>query len=319
VLVYTSVFFASGQSAIEGFIGYKHLVSGWGNPFLENGSDVAFVVIANFQPLFDSLPALFVQLFFTWRIWTFCRAVCGRTVRLLVAVICIFLVLTSITAFAFAITFVGLSLTPVDIPKATIAVIALVWTISTAVTDVTITVCMIFILYHAKSTAYFGETRDHVSRLLRLTIQTGFLTVIIALPIGPLYLRVQSGTIYALPLFLLGKSYVISLLANLNARSPRPSTTMKGDPAYATTTSHLPTMSFTPNRDFRSGEAGTISGGAPSSIRSVVHAVRHDVAGTANERASPVASESMSTNHYEGLPAVPTEMSSGYRDEEMYV
>jgi hypothetical protein len=53
-------------------------------------------------------------------------------------------------------------------------------------------------LYHAKSNSYFGETRDRVSRLLRVTIQTGFLTFIVALPIGPLYFRVQSSTTYAL-------------------------------------------------------------------------------------------------------------------------
>jgi len=80
---------------------------------------------------------------------------------------------------------------------------------------------MMTILYHAKASACFGETRDRFSRLLRLTIQTGFVTSILALPIAPLYIHVQVG-IYTLTCFLLGKSYAISLLANLNARSYRP-------------------------------------------------------------------------------------------------
>ena len=82
--------------------------------------------------------------------------------------------------------------------------------------DVTITVVMIAIvsndllflarylnlasqLYDAKSHAYFGETRDRISHLLRLTLQTGFLTSALALPIAPLYLIYQdSSRIYDL-------------------------------------------------------------------------------------------------------------------------
>jgi hypothetical protein len=86
-----------------------------------------------------------------------------------------------------------------------------VWTVPTAVADITITVCMIVIvsrnipvkdshpyshvhqLYHARSSSYLGETRDRLSYLYRLTIQTGFLTSILALPIAPLYFRGTAG------------------------------------------------------------------------------------------------------------------------------
>ena len=49
----------------------------------------------------------------------------------------------------------------------------------------------VYQLYHAKSSAYFGETRDRISRLLRLTLQTGFLTSILALPVAPRYGHVR--------------------------------------------------------------------------------------------------------------------------------
>jgi hypothetical protein len=46
---------------------------------------------------------------------------------------------------------------------------------------------MAFQLYHAKSGSYFGEIHDKISRLRAITIQTGFLTAILAIPIAPLY------------------------------------------------------------------------------------------------------------------------------------
>ena len=90
------------------------------------------------------------------------------------------------------------------------------WTVLTTVVDVTITASMMtivsyavprslssilllsFQLYHAKSSAYFGQTRDRISRLLRLTVQTGFLTSILALPIAPLVFRELKTDIHVL-------------------------------------------------------------------------------------------------------------------------
>jgi hypothetical protein len=46
-----------------------------------------------------------------------------------------------------------------------------------------------FQLLNAKANVYFGKTRDAISRLLRLTVQTGFLTSILAIPIIPLFLE----------------------------------------------------------------------------------------------------------------------------------
>jgi len=63
-------------------------------------------------------------------------------------------------------------------------------------------------LYQAKSSAYFGETRDRISRLFRLTVQTGFLTAVLAIPIAPLYVAVPGTEAYSI-------SYVDSLYAHL--------------------------------------------------------------------------------------------------------
>ena len=53
-------------------------------------------------------------------------------------------------------------------------------------------------LFHAKANAYLGETRDRISRILHLTVQTGFLTAILAMPIAPLFFETNSPGVYAL-------------------------------------------------------------------------------------------------------------------------
>jgi len=217
-----------------------------------------------------------VQFFFTWRIWTFCMAVCGRWMKLVVAAVCFLIVCTSICALVSAITFSAMYISPVDYPPSLFWKLAFIWTVPSAIVDVTITAIMITMLYHAKSSACFGETRDRISNLLRLTLQTGFVTSILALPIGPLYLAYQfSGNPYDIPGSVLAESYLISLLANLNALSYSP-TSLAGDaPSVANVT--LP-------------QASTRSG-IPSFIRSVAHTVHRDLTGTPAERTSRTSRE----------------------------
>jgi len=266
------------QTAVEGFVSYGFLVAGWGVPLqvLAEPSH-ALAVLTDLQPLFDAIPAIVVQFFFTWRIWTFGMAICGRRVKLLVAFVCLFIALTSILAFAAALILIVVFLHSITTPsgQALSQIAITIWTVSTAVADVTITVCMMAFLYHAKSRSWFGEMRDRISRLLRLTIQTGFLTSVLAIPVAPLFYRVHSG-IYTLTCFLLGKSYVISLLANLNARSyrpPPPELTGKPD------SPHLPTLTFKPHRKRRSKmiDGSTANRGILSSMRSVANTMYHDL------------------------------------------
>jgi len=288
-LVYSIIFIVITETAVEGFVAYGYLVEGWGDPLRLTKPSLALAVLTDLQPLFDAIPAIFVQFYFTWRIWTFCMAACRRTIKKLVAVICLFIILTSICAFTSAIILTVIFLKTIYDPAGATRTQAaiLIWTISTVVADVTITACMMSILYHAKSSSCFGETRDRLSRLLRLTIQTGFLTSVLAIPVAPLFAREHSG-IYGLTCYLLGKSYVISLLANLNARSYRP-----GPPVMK---AHLSTMSFIQPRKSAHGESSevtdtTIGSGVISCIRSVVHAVRKDLTKPPNEETSCSDSE----------------------------
>jgi hypothetical protein len=84
------------------------------------------------------------------------------------------------------------------------------WLSSTVTVDLIITICMLLIvryiflffmfisqgsqLRHARAQACFGKTRDHVSGFIRLTIQTGLLTLGLALLTIVLGLQTPGGT-----------------------------------------------------------------------------------------------------------------------------
>lgn len=101
------------ERADNGFAAYKTLVSGWGSP-LTYDSSVATNIADDLQLIFAALrkshytissqllsktsrkAALFTQFFFTWRIWSFCMSVCGRRMKMFVAVMCFFIVCVSL-------------------------------------------------------------------------------------------------------------------------------------------------------------------------------------------------------------------------------
>jgi len=264
-LVYGMVILVTAESAMKAYVSFNLLVSGWGDTLVLAKMPFPVRLLQDMQLVVDAIPALLVQMFFTWRIWTFCMAAFRRKTKKCVIGLCVFIVLTSVCAFIAAVVlFVAfLRSWSTRSTKATF----IVWAISTAAADVTITICMIAILYHAKSNSYYGETRNRISRLLRLTIQTGFLTCILAIPVSPLFVS-ELGGAYSLTCFMLGKSYVISLLANLNARSYHPPADLKKI-IDGFNIPLLSTIAFTPGpshaSDERSSDSG--AGGADTFIR----------------------------------------------------
>lgn len=79
---------------------------------------------------------------------------------------------------------------------------------------------MTIILVDARSRTSYHETRSRLGRLLRLTIQTGSLTAFLAIVIVALFsVEDKIGLLQTVSGYMLGKSYVLSLLANLNVRT----------------------------------------------------------------------------------------------------
>ncbi|KAF8586190.1 hypothetical protein K439DRAFT_1631953 [Ramaria rubella] len=95
----------------------------------------------------------------------------------------------------------------------------ILWLVFAAVVDIMISIIMIIILKSAKSKTDFSDTRDIISRLSRITLQTGTLTSFLAFATLFILTQIHTGNMYNLFTNLLGKSYALSLLATLNTRS----------------------------------------------------------------------------------------------------
>ncbi|KAJ8096029.1 hypothetical protein PM082_015250 [Marasmius tenuissimus] len=95
------------------------------------------------------------------------------------------------------------------------------WLISSSITDVTITFCIIFVyvkraLSHRASGSSIMDTQ--VSRVLRLSIESGTITALATIGVLVVFLSVHTGPYFFIWDFALSKLYTNSLLASLNAR-----------------------------------------------------------------------------------------------------
>lgn len=216
--VYAVVLIAITATGLECFVGYRYLVGGWGDP----SGQVVEVPPKEFlfQPLCDAVLGTMVQCFFAWRIWTF-GIIAEPKLRHLTRITSAFIVVLSFLALACSIAFPILFFKVDSQPAlwSTTRPVVITWTVSSAVIDIIISASMIAILRHARSRTNLPGTRDTISRLIRLTVQTGSLTSILALAIIIVFLKEPFGNMHTFPAYLLGKSYAMSLLANVNART----------------------------------------------------------------------------------------------------
>jgi len=94
-------------------------------------------------------------------------------------------------------------------------VAVILWLASASLGDILITVTLVMYLRTQKTG--FATTDTQVDRIIRLTVQTGFLTAVVAFVDLMLYLLDPSGT-HLIFNFPLSKLYTNSLMSSLNAR-----------------------------------------------------------------------------------------------------
>ncbi|KAJ6528754.1 hypothetical protein DFH09DRAFT_1412688, partial [Mycena vulgaris] len=95
-------------------------------------------------------------------------------------------------------------------------IIQQVWCGASALSDITIAVCMTF--YLSKNDTGFRQTHALVSKLIRLTIETGSLTALVVLAGLTLFLAFPDRDYYATAAAVTPKLYANSLLVVLNSR-----------------------------------------------------------------------------------------------------
>ncbi|KDQ62487.1 hypothetical protein JAAARDRAFT_30386 [Jaapia argillacea MUCL 33604] len=182
---------------------YQALILNFGNiPYL----GVANWVFAT-DPATTAIIATMVQLFFAWRV----KVLTGN-----------WFIVTIILSFAIASgcgglgTAIAVGIVPEFIHFQDFRVIVIVWLISTVVCDVIITASL---TWHLKShRTGFPATDDVVNKIIRLTVQTGMMTAILAIVDLGVYLGNPTGLHLAFN-FPLSKLYTNSLMSTLNSRS----------------------------------------------------------------------------------------------------
>ncbi|KAG6915779.1 hypothetical protein DXG01_009861 [Tephrocybe rancida] len=94
---------------------------------------------------------------------------------------------------------------------------AMLWLLASAIADITITVSLTLNL--ARRRTGFAGTDDAINRIIRLTIQTGFITAVFATLDVICFLALPHTTINFVWDFALSKLYTNALMSTLNART----------------------------------------------------------------------------------------------------
>jgi len=182
---------------------YRTLIVHFGDEATSSTANNMFAVV----PTMTSLTASLVQIFFAWRIriltnnWYYVAFVIAAAV--------------SGGACSIVIAFVGLSHSRF-VDFGAFKVVVIINFVSEMLADIMITSILVSFLHTHKSG--FRQSDKMVDRIIRVTMQTGLLTLIFAILNMLLYLiNVASGT-YLISVFVTSKIYSSSFLSSLNSR-----------------------------------------------------------------------------------------------------
>ncbi|KIJ56130.1 hypothetical protein M422DRAFT_239336 [Sphaerobolus stellatus SS14] len=193
ILVYGLYMLEIAQTCILMNDAWKWFIAGWGHVDRLQSFYLEWFNV----PILDGFISSVVQLFFAWRIWIISNTpvVAGLIMTL------VFIQFSGAVA-------TGIELKVRSIPAGQVRHVSpavSVWLSGTAAVDILIAVSMIYLLTRHK--ACFSHTKVLVSRLCRLSIETGSVTATIA---GINY--------HTTPAFVLAKLYSNTLMAVLNNR-----------------------------------------------------------------------------------------------------
>lgn len=239
---------------------YRTLIIDFGDAEALGVADWIFAT----EPALTAIIASSVQLFFARRIWLLTKN------WALVALV----VVTSLTSGICGImTAFEVGQTPNFVDFRNFEAVVSAWLVSTVACDAFIT----FILVHTlrKHKTGFQRSDMMVDRIIRITVQTGFITMIIAALDLAFYLAVPSG-LHLLFSFPLSKLYTNSLMSSLNSRhkvfygSTTQPSTMDG---INTSSAMVPPS----QRVHNSKQQDMISFGAPARPEVFVHVEHHEL------------------------------------------
>jgi len=196
------------QSVAVAILCWHTLVSGWGRPSALLFPGWTFSAV----PAASGIVALFVQTFYAWRIYLL-----GHW-RSIPGVIIFFALAQCAAALAIAIGFVPLKNVEL-LHKPNMNARTIVWLGGAALTDLIVSISMLYLLYGARHSR-FSETQRMIERLIRLTIETGVATATTAVIELIFFLSFPpSSGMHLLAALSLCKVYSNALMTSLNSRA----------------------------------------------------------------------------------------------------
>uniref|UniRef100_V5EWD4 DUF6534 domain-containing protein n=2 Tax=Kalmanozyma brasiliensis (strain GHG001) TaxID=1365824 RepID=V5EWD4_KALBG len=181
---------------------YQYLVSNFGNLVYATKSNRAFAA----DPVMTGIIAFSTQLFFAWRVYKLMHS------KIMPALIATGAAVSLLSAIG---TTVGVEIVLFFQEFQKFQVVVILWLGFAALTDVLITGSLVWTLN--KSRTGFAGTDDVITKLIRMTLQTGALTTVFAIVDLVLFLT-STTTLHLVFNLPLAKLYVNSLLSTLNAR-----------------------------------------------------------------------------------------------------
>ncbi|PBK71632.1 hypothetical protein ARMSODRAFT_954439 [Armillaria solidipes] len=181
--------------------------TGWGDPDALTTIDVAWEPL----PALNGFIAVMVQSFYVYRIWTLTKNVWLALVIEAVALMQCALAFY----YGIAVSVRGRQINELFALTPSISA----WLSGSAACDVLITVSIVTILYRSKPKAVFSDSTNHVTRLIRYTVETGLLTSVVAVCELILWLTNRQYNFHFIGFLILGKLYSNTLLATLNSRA----------------------------------------------------------------------------------------------------
>ncbi|KDN42715.1 hypothetical protein K437DRAFT_157346 [Tilletiaria anomala UBC 951] len=242
------------NSVFDAHFIYDYLVTNFGNLQFASRSNVTFTT----DPVMTGIMAFSCQLFFAWRVRRLNKG------WIIPASICILSFASLLGAIG---STIGVSIVLTFEKFQSFQVVVIIWLLFAALADLTITVSLIYTLRQSRTG--FKATDDLITRLIRITLQTGLLTTTFA--IIDLILFLASPTtlhlVFNLPL---AKLYINSLLSTLNARQSISNVVFSADGTGSG--SGVRAISGTGNR--HSTYAGAVTSQPVSNVQTASHGSR---------------------------------------------
>ncbi|KAK0486450.1 hypothetical protein IW261DRAFT_1559858 [Armillaria novae-zelandiae] len=160
-------------------------------------------------PVMSAVAAFVGQGFYAYRIFVLSRS---RTVPAFIT--CVSLASSVAAIITGVYSFEANDITKLNNRKTSIAVG--IWCAGSALCDVIIAICMTY--YLTRRNTSFRQTQILVTKLVRLTIETGSVTAIVALLSLILFFVFPGRTFYSTPVFIMPKLYANTVYMVLNSR-----------------------------------------------------------------------------------------------------